>query len=271
MYNTHTLYKPSIMKKVTNTLAQVIAVPVKTGVVDITLVYVEQDGVLFSIKPKDFAVLQAAPSKSTLDKYFSGSVLKHNPTCVFNTSTGRRSFDPARPMYIIGKVTSTGKPVMVKLPTSAEPVKVEVRTSGGKTIKVTSTGPGTIYIRLSNTDKRPYSLKPDQFEAVKKDPTSIKYMGLLKHLPTCVEISMVQGLISTDANRPMFELSKGKLVQIHAPGMEPKVEKAAKVKGEAEASPKAKPETKAERIIRKATEAANKVETEIQTEEEAAK
>lgn len=252
------------MKKVTNTAAQVV-VPVK--VVDTTLIYVEQDGILFSIKPKDFAVLQAAPSKSTLDKYFSGTVLKHNPTCVFNTSTGRRSFDPARPMYVIGKVKETGKPVMVKLPTADEPAKVEKQTSGGKTIKVAQTGPNTIYVRTSPTDKRPYSLKPEQFATLQADIKAIQYMGLLKHLPTCVEISIVHGLISTDANRPMYEIKNGKLVQIFAPGMEPKVEKATKV----ETENKAKPETKAGRIIRKAAEAADKVEAIILEEKEAAK
>lgn len=250
------------MKKVMNTAAPVIAAPVKA--VDISLIYVEQDGVLYSVKPKDFAVLQNAPGKATLDRYFSGTILKHNPTCVFNTPTGRRSFDAARPMYIIGKVKETGKPVMVKLPTADEPAKVEKQTSGGKTIKVAQTGPSTIYVRLSNTDKRPYSLKPEQFETVKQDVSAIKYMGMLKHLPTCVEISIVQGLISTDVNRPMYEIKNGKLVQIFAPGMEPKVEVAAKVET-------AKPETKAERITRKAAEAASKLETDAVVEEEAAK
>ena len=251
------------MKNVTNTAAVVIA-PVKSQVVDTTLIYVEQDGVLFSIKPKDFSILQNAPGKATLDRYFSSTVLKHNPTCVFNTSGGRRSFDPSRPMYVIGKVKETGKPIMVKLPTASEPAKVEKKTSGGKVIRVAQTGPGTIYVRLSNTDKRPYSLKPEQFETVKNDTSSIKYMGLLKHLPTCVELSLVQGLISTDENRPMYEIVKGKLVQIFAPGMEPKVEKATKVES-------AKPETKNERAARKATEAANKLETATVVEEEAAK
>jgi len=244
------------MSKPTTTAAVAIA---KTKAVDITLCYVEEAGVLYSIKPKDFAILQATPTKATLDKYFASTVLKHNPTCVFNTSTGRQSFDDARPMYVLAKVKASGKPTIVKLATAAEPAKVEKQTSGGKTIKVAQTGPGTIYVRLSNTDKRPYSLKPEQFETIKKDASAIRYMGMLKHLPTCVEISLVQGLISTDANRPMFELSKGKLTQVFAPGMEPKVEKVAKAKGEAEASPKAKPETKAERATRKADEYAAKL------------
>lgn len=243
------------MSKPNNTAVVAVAKNAAVDIKDITLIYVEQDGVLYSIKPKDFPVLTASPSKATLDKYFSSTILKHNPTCVFSSPSGRKSFDQSRPMYVIGKVKATGKSTMVKLPTAVEPEKVAKQTSGGKVIRVAQTGPGTIYVRLSNTDKRPYSLKPEQFESVKNDPSSIKFMGLLKHLPTCVEISMVQGLISTDENRPMYELSKGKLTQIHAPGMEPKVEKADKVEGEA----KAKPETKAERIIRKAAETATKI------------
>lgn len=267
------------MKTTTTNIATAVVatakkVAVKAGAVvqvAVELFYLEVAGVLYSIKPKDYAVLQKTPTAATLAKYFASNVLKHNPTCVFNSPTGRKSFEARRPMvYLQG-----GKLIQQVL--AVEPAKVEKQTSGGKVIKVAQTGPGTIYVRTSATDKRPYSLKPDQFENLKKDMAAIKYMGLLKHLPTCVEISLTHGLISTDANRPMYEMKGKQLVQIHAPGMEPKVEKvkaapkgAAKptTEGDAEtAAPKAKSvgkKNKAEREAAKAEAAAPVVEAIIE-------
>lgn len=230
------------MKKVTT--AAVIAIAKTEAVVQIQveLFYLEVAGVLYSIKPKDYAVLTAAPTAATLTKYFAGNVLKHNPTCVFNSPTGRKSFEARRPMIYL----EAGK--LISQPLAVEPTKIDKQTSGGKTIKVAQTGPNTIYVRTSATDKRPYSLKPEQLEAVKQDSNALKYMGLLKHLPTCVEISLTHGLISTDENRPMFELQGKKLVQIFAPGMEPKVEVVTVAAAKPKAAKKAKVVVVAETI-----------------------
>lgn len=206
------------MKNVTKKVAKQIVETVAVVKIVIDNFYLEVANVLYSIKPKDYSVIAAAPTKATLDKYFESCILKHNPTCVFSTSTGRKSFEARRPMLYL----ENGK--LIQQPTATEPDKVTKTNSAGKTIKVAQTGPNTIYVRTSKTDKRPYSLKPEQLEAVKNDAESLKYMGLLKHLPTCVEISLTHGLISTDSNRPMYELQGKKLVQIFAPGMEPKAE-----------------------------------------------
>ena len=210
------------------------------AVVQTSLFYLENAGVLYSIKPKDYIVIAGAPTTATLDKYFAAAVLKHNPTCVFNSSTGRKSFDPARPMIYL----ENG--ILIQQPLAAEPAKVEKSTSGGKTIKVAQVGPTTIYIRTSVSDTRPFSIKPDQLELLKTDASGLRYMDKLKHLPTCVEMSLVQGLISTDTNRPMYEMSEaGQLTQIFAPGMEPQVEvvEVAEVVAEV-AAPKAKAKSK---------------------------
>lgn len=229
------------MKKSTTTAAIATTTAVK-AVVQVELFYLEVAGVLYSIKPKDYAVLQAAPTADTLTKYFSGNVLKHNPTCVFNSSTGRKSFEARRPMIYL----ENGK--LISQAMAAEPTKIDKLTSGGKTIKVAQVGPNTIYVRTSPMDKRPYSLKPEQLEAVKQDSNALKYMGLLKHLPTCVEISLTHGLISTDENRPMFELQGNTLTQVFAPGMEPKVEEVAVAAAKPKAAKKAKAVVVAETI-----------------------
>ena len=207
---------PSTMSKPTTTAA--IAIANQTAkAVDINLHYVESNGVLYSVKTKDFAILKGAPTQHTLDKYFAANVLKHNPTCVFNTSTGRQSFDEARPMYYIGK--TAGKPTIARIATAAEPAKVAKSISGGKPGQVAQTGPLTIYVRQGDKDTRPFSLKPEQFEALKADGGIIKFMARLKHLPTCVEMSLTLGLISTELGRPMYNLSdKGKLTQVLTEG-----------------------------------------------------
>ena len=178
-----------------------------------TTVYVEHDNVLYSIKPKDFSILKSSANKGTLDRYFGSTILKHNPTCIFGTPGNRRSTEDERPIYNIGKLAD-GTAAVVKMPKIKEPAKVAKQTSGGKTIRVAQTGPQTIYLRLAATDARPYSLKPEQFAALTIDPIGIKYAARLKHNPTCVESDLVLGLISTELDRPMYELTATGMVQV---------------------------------------------------------
>ena len=185
--------------------------------VAIAIVYVENAGILYSVKSKDLETLKTSPNKDTLDKYFAGCVLKHNPTCVFSTTNGRRSFDEARPMYNIGK-NDKGKNVLVKLPTAEQPATVIKTTSAGKTVKVAQVGPTTIYVRQGDKDTRPFSIKPEQLELLKTDATALRFMGKLKHNPTCVEFNLVNGLVSTDTNRPMYNMDAEGVLALVAKG-----------------------------------------------------
>ena len=236
------------MKKVTTSIAAVVTTTAKKVVakagavvtVAVELFYVEVAGVLYSIKPKDYAVLAKTPTQATLTKYFAANVLKHNPTCVFNSPTGRKSFEERRPMiYLQG-----GK--LISQAVAAKPETVAKQTNGGKTIQVAQTGPLTIYVRQGDADTRPFSLKPEQFEQLKSNKDMLKFMSRLKHLPTCVEMSKLQGLISTETARPMYNLDeKGKLTQILTEAQA----KAAAAKAALEAKPKAQPKVKAPKVV----------------------
>lgn len=192
------LLNPSIMLKVTSTIAQVVA-PITAVIVNLIYI-VDEQGNLYSAKLSQFAeVSKDAKLLSQL------TALKHNPTNVYGSGIARRSDEARRPLYLLTK----GK--FFKQEMIATPVKTTKTNAAGKQIKVVQTGPRTIYVAAEAGDTRPYSLNPEQFEALSKDLAGLKYLPKLKHLPTCVEISLTRGLISTDENRPMYRIVKGKL------------------------------------------------------------
>lgn len=190
---------PSNMKNVTTPIAQVVATPATI----VTQVYiVDESGNLYSAKLKEFAEVSKEP------KLLSHlPILKHNPTNVYGSGVTRRSDEARRPLYLLSK----GK--MLKQDMIATPAKVTKTNSAGKQVKVAQSGPRTIYVVAEAGDTRPFSINPEQFEALSKDLTALKYLAKLKHLPTCVELSLTRGLISTDENRPMYRVTGGKLVQ----------------------------------------------------------
>lgn len=197
---TSNLLNPSIMSKVTSPIAQVVA-PIAQ--VAIALIYVvDEQGNLYSAKLKEFAEVS---KDIKLLKHLTS--LKHNPTNVHGSGIARRSDEARRPLYLLTK----GK--FFKQDMIATPTKVTKTNAAGKQVKVAQTGPRTLYVAAEAGDTRPYSLNPEQFEALSKDLAGLKYLPKLKHLPTCVEISLTRGLISTDENRPMYRITKGKLVQ----------------------------------------------------------
>mgnify|MGYP000137819647 CR=1 FL=1 len=187
------------MSKVTSPIAQVVA-PVAAVVVNLIYI-VDEQGNLYSAKLSQFAeVSKDAKLLSQL------TALKHNPTNVYGSGIGRRSDEARRPLYLLSK----GK--FFKQEMIATPTKVTKTNAAGKQVKVAQTGPRTLYVAAEAGDTRPYSLNPEQFEALSKDLAGLKYLPKLKHLPTCVEVSLTRGLISTDENRPMYHVIKGKLV-----------------------------------------------------------
>ena len=191
---TSNLFNPNVMKVATQTLA--------AAIVTIALVYiVDEQGTLYSAKLKEFAEVS---KDIKLLKHLT--ILKHNPTNVHGSGITRRSDEARRPLYLLSK----GK--LIKQAEIATPTKVSKTNSAGKTVKVAQTGPRTLYVAAEAGDTRPYSLNPEQFEALSKDLAGLKYLPKLKHLPTCVEISLTRGLISTDENRPMYRIVKNKLV-----------------------------------------------------------
>lgn len=201
---------PSIMKKSIVTAAAAI---VTVAPVAIALIYiVDEQGNLFSAKLKEFSEVS---KDAKLLKHLTS--LKHNPTNVHGSGVGRRSDEARRPMYLL----QNGK--FIKQDEIATPAKVTKTNSAGKQVKVAQTGPRTIYVAAEAGDTRPYSLNPEQFEALSKDVAGLKYLPKLKHLPTCVEVSLTRGLISTDENRPMYRIVKGKLVQHFATEQAPVV------------------------------------------------
>jgi len=232
-----------IMSKSIAPIAQAIA-PIAT----IAVIYVvDEQGVLYSAKPKEFVDVQ-----KNVKLLKAIATLKHNPTNVFGTGTARRSTEDRRPLYLLEK----GK--FFKQATIAEPAKVTKTNSAGKQVKQTVSGPATIYIVGDLADTRPYSVNPEQFANLQKDLAGLKFLPKLKHLPTCVEISLTRGIISTEEDRrPLYRVTKGKLVQhwstetLEKAASKPVVEKVAKER----------PLTKKEQAAKKAASLASKEST----------
>jgi hypothetical protein len=240
------------MKKSTTTaaIATTVSTAIAKGATKVTLFYVETPtGMLYAVKAGDFKAVQAKPALLA-----DLVALKHNPTCVYvdKTSLQRVSTDEARPMVYLKGGKFTIQPIAV------EQVKVEKKVAGGtKTIRVANDGPQTIYVRLGSDATRPVSMTPEAFANLAKPAdalVAIKFLTPLKHNPTCVMSALGRGLVSTEANRPMYELNlkTGKVSRVWATEAEekaaakvdaPKATKPAKVV--AEAAPVAETTTEA--------------------------
>lgn len=186
---------------VEETAQVIVATPSEAQTVS-TVYIVDSEGTLRTASLKAFAEVQ----KDT--KLLSSLiVLKHNPTNVHGSGLARRSDEARRPLYLL----QDG--MMFKQDMIETPVKAQRTNSGGKTVRVASGGPRTFYVVGAVGDNRLFSLNPEQFDALSKDLTGLKYLAKLKHLPTCVEMSLTQGLISNDLARPIYRVLDGKLVK----------------------------------------------------------
>ena len=175
----------------------------------LSLVYVvDVKGNLHTLKPAEWAEVNKNPSM--LDKM---PTLKHNPTNVHGKGFERLSAETRRPLYI--EVAGKGGKSTFKETLTTPVPEAKARVAGAKKEKTAKAeGPRTIYV-VDETDQL-RSLDPEQFKAAQEDIKTLAFCKSLKHNPTCVEKSLVQGgRISTeDDNRPMYWVKNGKLQRI---------------------------------------------------------
>jgi len=217
------------MTEVAQTLAAAIVA------VTLSLVYVvDAKGYLHTLKPAEWAEVNKNPT--LLDKM---PTLLHNPTNVHGKGIERLSDEARRPLYIevAGK---GGKSTFKETPITPAP-EAKARVAGVKKEKATKQeGPRNFYVVDEGGQLR--SLDQAQFKTAQEDVKTLAFCKSLKHNPTCVEKSLVQGgLISTeDVARPMYWEKAGKLQRIwssvEAKAAAEKVAADAKVEAKAEAT-----------------------------------
>lgn len=217
-------------KNTQNIVAATVAIAIT-----LSLVYVvDTKGNLHTLKPAEWAEVNKNPM--LLDMM---PTLKHNPTNVHGKGVERLSDEARRPLYI--EVVSKGGKSTFKETLITPAPEAKTRVAGEKKEKVTKQeGPRTIYVVDEGGQLR--SLDQAQFKTAQEDAKTLTFCKSLKHNPTCVEKSLVQGgLVSTeDVARPMYWEKAGKLQRIwssvEAKAAAEKVAADVKVEAKAEAA-----------------------------------
>lgn len=182
---------------------------VALAAISLSLVYVlDSKGDLHTLKPAQLAEVTKDPTLLA-----NMPTLKHNPTNVHGKGLARLSDQARRPLYVevVGEdgLSTFNETLITPAP------EAKTRVAGAKKEKaVKAEGPRTIYV-IDEVDQL-RSLDPEQFKAAQDDITTLAFCKTLKHNPTCVEKSLLQGgRISTeDLDRPMYWVRNGKLQRV---------------------------------------------------------